>query len=201
MIKRLKFYLIGLLILVPTGLAFYFYFFGSPRGVTRQLADPPALVLQIQQLSELVTVKYNIEKVIGLGEQKIPFGQESLLLLVRAGVLGGVDLSQLTPADVTVAADQSVTIRLPAAKILHVVTNEKETKVWDRKITWWTPWVPFNPELDQKARQLALESMRAAALEMGILRESQANAEKTIRNFLAALGVESVSFEPAPTTP
>ncbi len=201
MIKRLKFYLLGLLILGPTAAALYFYFFGSPRGAPRRIADPPALVRQIQQLSELVTVKYSVQKVIGLEEQKIPFGKESLLLLVQADVLGGVDLSQLTPADVTVAAEKSVTIRLPAAQILHIATNEQQTKVWDRQKTWWTPWVPFNPALDQQARQLAQESIQAAALQMGILSEAQTNAEKVIRNFLTAVGVESISFEHAPTTP
>ena len=30
-------------------------------------------------------------------------------------------------------------VKLPAAKILHAVEDEKSTKVWDRQVTWWTP--------------------------------------------------------------
>lgn len=201
MIKRLKLYAVGLLILIPTGLAVYFYFFGSPRGGVRAVVDPPALVRQIQQLRQLVTVKYSMQKVIGLEEQKVPFGSESLLLLVQAEVLGGVDLEKLTPADVTVRAGRSVTIRLPAPEILHIVTNEKETKVWDRQKTIWLVWVPFNPELDQKARRLAEESVRAAALERGILRDAQQNAVATVREFLRLTGIEAVITTPAPANP
>jgi hypothetical protein len=67
--------------------------------------------------------------------------------------------------------------------------------VWDRSKTWWTPWVPFNPELEQKARLAALEAAQAAAAEMGILSNAQQNAQKTIGEFLHATGVESVQFQ------
>ncbi len=195
MLKQLKFYLICLLIAVPTALAVYFYLFGSPRSGIELIGDAPALVRQIQELRELVTVKYSVQKVVTLKEEKVPFGSESLLLLVHAEVLGGVDLAKLTPADVSLASDRSVSIKLPAPEILHRYVNDKDTKVWDRQKTWWTPWEPFNPELDQKARQLALESARAAALEMGILRDAQTNAERVLTNFLTAVGIPAVRFE------
>ena len=70
--------------------------------------------------------------------------------------------------------------------------------MWDRSKTWWTPWVPFNPELDRKARLAALEAVQAAAVEMGILSNAQENAQKTIREFLRTAGVKSVRFEPTP---
>ena len=65
-----------------------------------------------------------------------------------------------------------MTLRLPPAKLFHVFLDEKQTKVWDRHITWWTPWVPFDPDLEHKARLTAQEDVRAAALKMGILDEA-----------------------------
>lgn len=88
-------------------------------------------------------------------------------------------------------------VKLPAAKILHAVEDEKSTKVWDRQVTWWTPWVPYNQDLERQARVAALESIRESALEMGILVDAQANARSSIRRLLEAVGIRQVSFSPA----
>ena len=193
--KKIKFYTVSLIILVLSGTCVYLYYFGRPESVTRRVIDPPAVVKEIQRLSELVTVKYTIQKVVGLKEEKVPFGSEQVLLLVQADVLGGVDLAALSTNDVQVAANNTVTARLPPARVLHVYVDEKQTRVWDRSKTWWTPWVPFNPELEQKARLAALEAVQATALEMGILSNAQENAQKTVWEVLHATGVESVRFE------
>ena len=55
---------------------------------------------EIQRLNELVSVKYTIQRVVGLEEQKVPLGSEKLLLIVQAEVLAGIDLSTLKPGDV-----------------------------------------------------------------------------------------------------
>jgi hypothetical protein len=193
--RTIKFYAVSLLIVGLAGLAAYYrYFPARGAAVVTRTVDPPAVLREIQRLSELVTVKYNIQKVIGLKEEKVPFGSESVLLLVQATVLGGVDLGALSTQDVTVAADNSVTVRLPAPNVMHVFVDDKETKVWDRTKTWWTPWVGYDPELEQKARLAALEAVQEAALQMGILSNAQHNAETTIRAFLSSAGTQAVAF-------
>jgi hypothetical protein len=173
----------------------YLYYFGRREPVVRRVVDAPAVVEEIQRLSELVTVKYNIQKVIGLQEEKVPFGSEQVLLMVQCDVLGGVDLAMLSTNDVRVEGESAVVAKLPSARVMHVYVDEKQTRVWDRSKTWWTPWAPYDPELEQKARLAALEAAQAAAVEMGILSNAQENAEKTIREFLRAMGTESVRFE------
>ena len=193
--KRIKCYTVSAIIVVLSAACAYLHYFGGRPPVVRRLVDAPAVVKEIQQLSELVTVKYSIQKVVGLKEEKVPFGSEQVLLLVQADVLGGIDLTALDTNDVQVAANNTVIARLPPPKVMHVYVDEKQTRVWDRSKTWWTPWVPYNPELEQKARLDALEAVQAAALEMGILSNAQENAEKTIRGFLRTVGVESIRFE------
>ncbi len=122
-------------------------------------------------------------------------------MMVQATVLGGVDLAELKVDDVKVDAEKRITIKLPPPKVMHVFPNEKETKVWDRAKTWWTPWVTTDKDLEKKARLTALEAVQAAALEMGILRDAQQNAEKSIREFLRAVGIASVTFETSSTAP
>jgi hypothetical protein len=194
--KRIKFYAVSAVILALVATIVYLRYFAPRAGEVHRVVDAPALVKEIQQLNELVTVKYSVQKVIGLKEEKVPFGSESVLLMVQATVLGGVDLSALSTDCVTVVTDQkSATVRLPPPKVMHVFIDDKQTKVWDRSRTWWTPWVALNPELEQNARLAALEAVQAAATEMGILKDAQHNAETTVREFLRVAGLSNVTFE------
>lgn len=150
-----------------------------------------AIVTQVQRLNQLATVKYSIQRVVGLREPKIPIGEESVLLMVQGEALAGIDLSKLKPGDVTFTGPKSLAIALPRARLLNVFIDEKQTKVWDHEITWWTPWIPIDPDLEHKARMQALDDMRKAALDMGILNQAQTNAESSIRDLLSALELKA----------
>ena len=168
--------------------------------VERQLnlaSNPPALLLQIQKMNELVTVKYSIQKVIGLEEQKQPFGREKLLLIVQAKVGAGIDMGRLHNADLSRDGKSAYFVRLPEAQILYVAIDERETKVWDRQVTWWTPWVPYNVDLERQARVLATEEIKKSAIDMGILKDARRQAEVAIRNLLQVFGVTEIGFRDA----
>jgi len=162
----------------------------------RKVADPDPILIEIRQLRQLITVRYSIQKVQGIREDKDPVGSESILLIVQAQVLGGVDLEQLGAGDIRMDRQRRVQIKLPAARILSVNLDEKNTQVWDRSKTWWTPWVPYDNDLEKKARLAAIDSIRKQALEMGILLEAQVNAQNLIRALLRPLGFEQVGFDP-----
>jgi hypothetical protein len=164
----------------------------NPSG----LSNPAAVVTQVRRLNELATVKYTVQKVVGIREPKYPVGEESILLVVQASVTAGVDLEKLGQDDVQVRRDGSVTVKVPPARILSVSVDEKETKVWDRQKTWWAPWIPFSKDLEQRARIEGIEAARAAALEMGILRQAQQNAESSIRGLLGLGGARNVDVVP-----
>jgi Protein of unknown function (DUF4230) len=154
--------------------------------------DSPSVLVQIKQLKQLVTVRYSIQRVVGMTEPKEPFGSESILLMVEGEALAGVDLANLTQNDCILSeGNRKVLIALPPAKLFDTYLDEKQIKIWDHHVTWWTPWVPFNPDLEHKARLQALNEVRSAALNMGILDEAQRNAETAIRDLLAALGIQT----------
>ena len=164
-------------------------FFGPriKQALGLETADSPAVVTQIQRLNQLVTVRYSIQRVVGVKGPKEPLGEESLLLMVQGEVQAGVDLAGFDSANVHFSGPHAVAILLPPPRIVNVFLDEKYTKVWDRRITWWTPWVGYDPDLEHKARQQALEDVKSAALTMGILQQAQQNAERTVRDFLTAL--------------
>jgi hypothetical protein len=148
------------------------------------------VITRVQSLKQLVTVRYSIERVVGLREPKVPLGEESILLMVEGEALAGVDLESLRPRDIARSGNRFL-ITLPAARLFDVFLNEKDTKVWDRQITWWTPWVPPDPDLEHKARLQALDDVRNGALKMGILDQAQKNAQTAIRDLLAGLGAQA----------
>jgi hypothetical protein len=177
-------------------LAAVFFFAWQHRGFPLQTLDAPAVVRQIQSLSELVSVKYTVQKVVGLEEKKTPVGSEKLLLIVQAEVLAGVDLSEVSPGSIKILPGETIKVAMPPARIFHLVIDDKETKVWDRQITWWTPWVSADPDLERQARLAAIAAIKQAALDMGILNQAQRNAETVIRNLLMTLGAKSVQLGP-----
>lgn len=177
-----------------------FVFLVTRRQQSKPDLDPQAVVAQVRQLNQLATVRYTIQKVIGLREQKQPIGEESILLVMQARVEAGIDLGSLRDQDVTRRPDGALVVRLPIAKILNVAVDEKETKVWNREKTWWTPWVPYSMDLEQRARVAGLESVKQAALDMGILKNAERNAEASIRGLLGLAGVTNVVVIPGSIT-
>jgi hypothetical protein len=197
--KKIKFYTVSAIILALGLAAVYFWVKGSGGGTPRVSFEPPAIVLQIQKLNQLVVVKYTLQQVIEMEQSRPLYGNEKLLLLVQGKVLGGVDLSRLTPQDVRVGRDRkSVTVKLPPPRMLEAFLDEKETRAWD-KVSWWTPWIAPNADLQKEARLLALDKMKGAAREMGILVDAQRNAEIGVRGLLTTLGFETVKFTQSAT--
>lgn len=159
--------------------------------------EPSAILTQVQQLNQLTTVRYTVQRIVTLTEEKHPVGSESIVLIVQARVEAGVYLSSLRSKDIVAGKDGAFTVKLPPAQILNVAIDENETKVWDRQKTWWTPWVPYSLDLEKRARIMGLDSAKQSAIEMGILTASQRNAETSIRSLLNLAGFKRVTVEPA----
>jgi hypothetical protein len=164
-----------------------------PQGHLRTF-DSQAIVKEVRPLNELATVKYGIEKVIGMKEEKSPVGEESILLLVRGTVVAGINLASLSSNDVSISSDGVAKIHLMKPEIQAAYIDEKYTKVWDRGITWWTPWVSPDLDLEHKARMQAIDDIKLEALQMGILAEAQRSVEVDLRSILQAFGIQKTLF-------
>ncbi len=186
MAKLIAFLSTFFLIFLIIGLIVYARVY-APGGTWLRPVDPPAVVSQVRGMKELVTVLYVVQKVVGITEARQPLGEESLLLMVEGRAQAGVDLSAVTQYDVQMSG-KKIRIRLPHAQLFDVYLDEKNTKVWDRHITWWTPWVSPDPNLEHQARLAAIDDIRKAALDMGILRDAETRAKAAIRDLVAAMG-------------
>jgi hypothetical protein len=180
-----KFTALGSIFVLASVIAALLFWPDFRQSLNRRMLDAPAIVIQVQALKELATTRYTLQRVVGLNEAKQPLGEESILLMVEGYVVAGVDLG-----DLVFHTPHNITMNLPKAKLISVYLDEKHTKVWDRHVTWWTPWISPDPQLETNARLAAIEDMRKAALEMGILDQAEHNAQVAIAGLLRALHLE-----------
>jgi hypothetical protein len=165
-----------------------------PAGL--QLTGTATVVQQVQTLSDLVTVKYVLEKVVILDAPpqttlgQLVQGDNRVLLLAHGIVKAGVDLKDITPADVSISG-RNITVRLPAARITDCYLDEQQTKVIDWKLGFLRS---FDKDLEQTARKIAVEDLRTAARSNGILRDAGERAQWQLASFLHVAGYDQVTF-------
>lgn len=174
----------------------------KPKPV--QVANTVTVIQQIQALSDLVTVKYVMEKVViftnasttTLGQlpnvMKIPgFDEERITLLAHGVVKGGVDLSKIKIDDVQ-TENKTITVRLPKSTIMDAYLDETRTQVMDRRSGVFRS---FDRNLEQQARQYAWSEMHKAARQGGIEREAEARAKEQLERLLRSMGYSEVEFK------
>ncbi len=171
------------------------------RQAAPQIAGTATVIQQIQTLSELVTVKYVMQKVVlftnapttTLGAlpnvMKFPgFDEDRVTLLAHGVAKAGVDLSQLKPEDVSVSG-RSIALRLPPGRLTDSYLDEAQTQVLDRKAGLFRT---FEKTLEQQARQYARSEMGRAARQGGIEKEAEQRATELIERLLRTMGFEKV---------
>lgn len=188
---RIKIFLGAFFVLILCGSAVYITHQLSTKSTVRTYGTA-AVLKEVQGLNELVTVKFIIEKVIGMSDVNM-FGEDRVLLIAHGVVKAGVRLDELKAEDIFPGENGGITIRLPKAKILDVYLDEKRTQVYERKTGLLRR---FNKDLEKHARDNAIDSVRAAAEDMEILTEAQQRAEQNVSSLLTALGFKTVRFLP-----
>ena len=125
------------LLLLAFGLMVGFGVRGLFSRSTPVTLSTATVLRQVQTLSQLVTVKYVMEKVV---VRTVPAGnpigravgsEDRVLLLAHGIVKAGVDLNELGAEHVSISG-KKVSIRLPASRITDAYLDEQQTKVLDR---------------------------------------------------------------------
>jgi hypothetical protein len=158
-------------------------------GSGLHMENTATVVEQVQTLSDLVTVKYVLEKVVILEDAKW-YGESRVLLLAHGIVKAGIDLKRLKPDDVTISG-KTISLRLPPPQITDAYLDDQQTRVID-----WTTGLlrVFDKDLEATARQNAVDDIRRAARTDGILDEADKRARLELELFLREAGFEQVAF-------
>ena len=151
------------------------------------IADTTTVVRQVQALNELSTVKYVLEKVVLLQDVKW-YGENRLLMVAHGVAKAGVDLTQIRPTDVAVSPGR-IRLQLPRASLSDVYLDERHTQVIERTTGLLRE---FDQNLEQDARRQAVDQIRAAAREAGILKDADERARLQVTQLLRSLGFVEV---------
>jgi hypothetical protein len=158
-------------------------------GSGLHLENTAAVVKQVQTLSDLVTVKYVLEKVVILEDVKW-YGENRVLLLAHGIVKAGIDLKRITADDVTISG-KKIRLRLPSPQITDAYLDDPQSQVIDHATGLLRA---FDKDLEQTARQNAVDDIRRAARMDGILDEADKRARLELEVFLRQTGFEQVEF-------
>jgi hypothetical protein len=159
------------------------------RGEGLHFWNTTSVVHEIQSLSELVTVKYVLDKVVVLEDVKW-YGDSRVLLLAQGVVKAGVDLKRLKPEDVDIAG-KKISLRLPPPQILDAYLDDKQSQVIDHTTGLLRA---FDKDLEQTARQHAVDDIARAARRSGILDEASQRGRTELESFFKRAGFEQVEF-------
>src|ERR1700721_1260842 len=122
---------------------------------TRIDTSQPTVVIQIRRLARLESISYSMDKMV-TGDREgrvLPpiLTGDRILLEVHGEAVAGVDLTQLAPQDVNVAA-RTVQVHLPPAQLFTVALDNARTHVSERQTGLL---VPVDPGLEGEVREKA----------------------------------------------
>ncbi len=155
------------------------------------------VVEQVQTLSDLVTVKYVMQRVEIVDSPpestlgKFVQGDNKVLLLALGVVKAGIELKKITPDDVTISG-KTITIKLPPPRITDAYLDDSQTEVIERTTGFLRS---LDKDLEQTTRQHAVDDIRRAAQKNGILNDANDRARLELRSFFLQAGFERVEFQ------
>jgi hypothetical protein len=151
--------------------------------------DTAVLLQRVQTLSQLVTVKYVLEKVVVLDDVKW-YGDSRVILVAHGVVKAGINLEGMQPGDFAVS-EAKIKIKLPRPSITDVYLDDRRTEVLERSTGVMRV---FDKDLEQSARRQAVDDLRLAARENGILKDADERARAQLASLLHQMGFAEVEF-------
>jgi len=166
------------------------------RGGELRVENTATIIQQVQTLSDLVTVKYVMQKVEfvdsppGSTLGQFVQGDSKVMLLAQGVVKAGIDLKKIAPGDVAISS-KALTITLPKPEITDAYLDDSQTKVMERTTGFLRS---LDKDLEQTTRQFAVDDIRRAAQEGGILNDANERARTELRTFFQQAGFDPVEF-------
>ncbi|OGX89102.1 hypothetical protein BEN47_08235 [Hymenobacter lapidarius] len=141
------------------------------------------VLTQVEALGRLELVRYRFKDVVEYKRRTYRFLPESKVALVVAGeAVGCIDLRKLKPQDVVLEGDSVVRVSLPAPELCTFQINHKQSRVFSTENGFFQ-----DAELVDEGYKYAEAQVRNAALQSGILAETQRNAEQILVPLLRTL--------------
>ncbi len=178
----------NIIILVIVGIlaALGIYIFISKRKKsTREIEDTAAVVEAIRNIAEYVTCRYVTQLVWIENKHRTLFPDDEICMIVQGEVIAGFDLNELTKDDIQINGKE-LTIQIPQAKILDVISNPKDCDIYAETGKW-------SDEEKNEMLKSVKEKIKQDAIDRNVLAEAEKGRAK-IQILLQSFGYETVNI-------
>jgi hypothetical protein len=176
-------------IIFAAGLFFGLFSYRWLASQPGRIFNTSTLLKKVQTLSQFVTVKYNLEKVVVLDDVKW-YGDSHVVLVAHGVVKAAIDLDQLGPKDIQISG-KKISISLPRSRVVDAYLDDQRTQIVERNTGVLRV---FDKDLEQNARRQAVEELRLAALQNGILNDASEHARAQLTILLYQVGFADVDL-------
>ena len=146
-------------------------------------------VTEMKKISEFCTAKY-IGEVMMQDEVKKFLKRKNIVLIVKGRVRAGFDLSKM---EVESVGDTAINLMLPPPKILDIITNPTDIRIFSEKGDWSQDEV----NLVANAGRLKLLQL---VLDERLLATAEENGKRQITSFFTTFGLKRVNIDVAEDT-
>lgn len=176
----------------------------KPQPITPQVEVPTLIVSRIKGLQELTTTVQTMETIVPTSAERklgdISLATTRLLYIARGEIRAGIDLSQLTEADIEVKKN-SIKINLPPSKILDSKIDVNNSRVYDYDRGFLNLGPDVAPQLQTIAQKKTLVEINNTACSEGILQTANQRAKETITQLLSSSGYEQIEINTVESLP
>ena len=179
---RLLIRLVLLLIVVLFMLFVWFRFFKNDEKTAEPLVNHNTVLQEITAMGKLELVRYAFKDVVEYEQPQTSneminrfLPNAKTVLIVSGEAVGCLDLTKIQQSDVTEDKD-TIIVYLPEPEMCYYRIDHSKSKVWDTKNGYFVE----TGNLVNEAFKAAETQIRQSALDMGILAETNKNAEKIL---------------------
>lgn len=150
------------------------------------------ILTSVQDLGKMELVRYNFKDVVEYQKEVSRFIPDSKVVLIVAGeAVGCVDFTKIEPGDIVFEGDSIVQIALPEPELCYYKVDHSQSKVFSKENTYFQ-----DAALVEESYKYAEQNVKRAALNSGILRQTQVNAEKILKPMLEEITGKRVVLVP-----
>ena len=167
-------------------------FFSSDEKEPPVTVTYNTILTSVQDLGKMELVRYNFKDVVEYEKEVSRFIPNSKVVLIVAGeAVGCLDFTKIEPGDIVFEGDSIVQIALPEPELCYYKVDHSQSKVFSKENTYFQ-----DADLIQESYKYAENNVKRAALNSGILRQTQVNAEKILKPMLEEITGKRVVFVP-----
>ncbi|GAB2789244.1 hypothetical protein HNQ93_003175 [Hymenobacter luteus] len=158
--------------------------FSNPLAPTPHITVTHNTVLEkVESLGRLELVRYQFKDVVEYKKSTYRFLPDAKVALIVAGhAVGCLDLRQVRPQDVVLEGDSVLRVALPAPELCTWQVDHSKSKVYSVENGFFQ-----DAELVDAGYKYAEANVRTAALQSGILAQTEQNAEQVLRPMLETM--------------